>query len=309
MKVLLFTHEQDIDGLGCAVLADIANIDYDLILCKTFELDEKIMRGVFNNKKINSYDKIIVTDLCPSKETLDIIENNLPLSKKFQVLDHHKTAEAFNCYDFVTVVSENQIVKESGTSLFYRYLKDNNLIKENDVLDEFIELTRQYDTWDWHENKNFLARKLHIIFETQGIDYYLAMIKKIISNNNKVSLSEEDEKIVIDYDQKLLEEINKMLDLMMVKNLKINGATYRVGYIKTLYKYRNDIADVINKDNKHDIDAVGMIIKDRETVSYRSIKDVDVSKIAEYFGGGGHKNAASNPKDNKMFKKVLNFTE
>ncbi len=42
MKVLLFTHEQDIDGLGCASLAETAKIEYKLVLSKTFELDEKI---------------------------------------------------------------------------------------------------------------------------------------------------------------------------------------------------------------------------------------------------------------------------
>lgn len=43
MKILLFTHEQDIDGLGSACLAEVANLEYDLVLCKTFELDEKII--------------------------------------------------------------------------------------------------------------------------------------------------------------------------------------------------------------------------------------------------------------------------
>ncbi|MFA5459348.1 MAG: hypothetical protein ACOXZW_02505 [Bacilli bacterium] len=48
-----------------------------------------------------------------------------------------------------------------------------------------------------------------------------------------------------------------------------------------------------------------MIILDKETVSYRKIEDIDVSKIARYFGGGGHKAAASHPKDNEKFVKVL----
>lgn len=39
MKILLFTHEQDIDGLGCAALANASHLEYDLVLCKTFELD------------------------------------------------------------------------------------------------------------------------------------------------------------------------------------------------------------------------------------------------------------------------------
>lgn len=303
MKVLLFTHEQDIDGLGCAVLADNSNIEYKLVLCKTFELDEKIKREL-DSSEINSYDKIIVTDLCPKEETLEMIQKDELLRKKFQVLDHHKTAEVFNHYDFVKVVSENDEIKESGTSLFYQYLKDNHLIDSSNVLDEFVELTRQYDTWDWHKNKNFLARKLHIIFETQGIDYYLKMIKRIIFNSNSVVLSEE-ENIIKSFDQRLLEEINEILSFMIVETLKIKEEVFRVGYIKTLYKYRNDIPDVIKGNNEYDVDAIGMIIEDKDSVSYHFIKDVDVSVIAEYFGGTGHKNAASHQKNNDAFQKIL----
>lgn len=43
---------------------------------------------------------------------------------------------------------------------------------------------------------------------------------------------------------------------------------------------------------------------DRETVSYRAVKDVDVSKIAVYFGGKGHKAAATNLQENEKF---INF--
>lgn len=308
MKVLLFTHEQDIDGLGCAALADSSNIEYKLILCKTFELDEKINIELAKSE-IQSYDKIIVTDLCPKQETLEMIKNNGLLHEKFQILDHHKTSEVFNCYDFVKVVSENDAIKESGTSLFHQYLKDNRLIADSNVLNEFVELTRQYDTWDWYKNKNFLARKLHIIFETQGIDYYLTMVKRIIVNENSISLNEEEENIVKTFDQKLLEEINAMVDLMIVETLKIKDDVFRVGYIKALYKYRNDIADVIKDNNKNDIDAIGMIMEDKDSISYRSIKDVDVSVIAQHFGGTGHKSAASHPKNNDEFQKILKLIE
>lgn len=308
MKVLLFTHEQDIDGLGCAALIDYSKITYKLVLCKTFDLDEKVNKEL-NSEEIYSYDKIIVTDLCPNNETLEKIMKDESLHEKFQVLDHHKTAEEFNRYDFVKVVSENEETKESGTSLFYQYLKDNHLIVESPVLDEFVELTRQYDTWDWYQNKNFLARKLHIIFETQGIAYYLKMIKRIISNSDKVILSDEEENIINSFDQRLLEEINAMLDYMIVTTLKIEDDEFRVGYIKTLYKYRNDISDVIKGNNTNDIDAIGMVMEDKDSISYRAIKDVDVSIIAKYFGGTGHKSAASHPKNNEKFQKILKLID
>lgn len=92
---------------------------------------------------------------------------------------------------------------------------------------------------------------------------------------------------------------------MKIYTIKIDNYNYKIGYIKSLYKYRNDIPEIVISNNKNDIDAIGMIIEDKDTVSYRAIKDVDVSVIANYFGGTGHKNAASNPKDNKKFQEVL----
>ena len=51
------------------------------------------------------------------------------------------------------------------------------------------------------------------------------------------------------------------------------------------------------------VDVIGMNILDGETISYRNInKDIDCAKIAEQFGGKGHKDAGSNPKENEKFK-------
>lgn len=196
--------------------------------------------------------------------------------------------------------------KESGTSLFYEYLKENHLILNSYIIDEFVELTRQYDTWEWYERKNILARKLHIIFETKGIDYYLNLINKILLNCKAFTLSEEAERIVDDFNNKLTIVINNQLSKMIVKEFEIDNTKFKVGYVKLLYKYRNDIVDVVKDNNDRDIDAIGMIITDKESISYQSIKDVDVSIIAFYFGGTGHKNAASHPKNNDKFQNILN---
>lgn len=52
---------------------------------------------------------------------------------------------------------------------------------------------------------------------------------------------------------------------------------------------------------------VGIIMEDTPTVSYRKVKNVDTSKIATYFGGKGHKGAASNHQSNPKFQKILNL--
>ncbi len=46
-----------------------------------------------------------------------------------------------------------KVVCVCGTSLFYEYLVSNNLIDVNNkAIQDFSQLTRKYDTWEWKTN-------------------------------------------------------------------------------------------------------------------------------------------------------------
>ena len=66
MKILLFTHKNDIDGMGNVILAKLAFNDIDYVLCETFELHDKVKEFIDTNK-IYEYDNIFITDLCLDK--------------------------------------------------------------------------------------------------------------------------------------------------------------------------------------------------------------------------------------------------
>ena len=104
MKVLLFTHKSDIDGMGPVVLSLLAYKNVDYILCETFNLEKEIDKYFLNNK-IYEYDKILITDLCPNKEYLSKLANDQILNNKILIFDHHKTALEYNeeNYPFVTL--------------------------------------------------------------------------------------------------------------------------------------------------------------------------------------------------------------
>lgn len=307
MKVLLFTHSQDIDGMGCAIIAKYYFKNCEVVPTKTFDItrafEEKINRG-----DIESYDKIFVTDLCIKEPLLSQIDKSL-WKDKILVLDHHKSEidEGNAKYDFVNIVVEKNGIKESGTSLFYQYLINNMGFKRTAILDELVEWTRQYDVYDWVKKKNKNAQKLHILFEMLGYEKYIDIIfKKVRSNQDKIIFNEFEEGVVVKYFEELEEDITNILKDMRIVTLKIEGTVYKVGYVKCLYKYRNDINEYVKRENGYDdLDMVGMIMSDINTVSYRQIKDVDVSKVATYFGGKGHRTASSNPQSNEMFKEML----
>lgn len=308
MKVLLFTHEQDIDGMGSVVIGQIAFQNLEYVPCKTFEIDSNFQKYL-DDKSIYDYDLIFVTDLCLHEPILSMINNDDILKDKVLVLDHHKTEIENAKYDFVNVILECSKGPASGTYLFYEYLINNGYLKSTPVLDELVEWTRQYDTWDWVKYDNQKARMLHLLFEQIGYNRYVEIMSEIISKKDSIVFSANELSIINDWEKKFKEDSTKMLDGMIVYPVTVNGKEYRVGYIYTEYKYRNDFSELIRKNNVNDIDLVGMFFPNMDVVSYRGVKEVDVSIVPTYFGGKGHKGAGTNPITNEKFKEVLNVVK
>ncbi len=310
MKILLFTHENDIDGMGSIIICKKAFENFDFVTCKTYEVNKKVKEKI-DDKTIYNYDFIFVTDICIKEPLLKLIANDKVLSKKIVVLDHHKSEieEGNNKYDFVNIVVSNDMGKVSGTSLFYNYLIDKGYITHTSFLDEFVECTRQYDTWEWIRYNNVKGRMLHILFETLGYEKYIFLMTKKLENDDYLKFTSDEIKIIEEFDKRFKQDVENILVNMKVYNLLIDSVEYKIGYVKCPYKYRNDIDGIVRKNNVYDIDTVGMIMTDEDTVSYRSVKDIDVSKIGLYFGGKGHRSAAGNPKDNDKFKEVLKKLE
>lgn len=307
MEVLLFTHSQDIDGMGCAVLARKAFGDYTLVPTKTFEITKNV-ESYIKSKKIYDFDKIYVTDLCIKEPVLKFIDNDEILKNRLLVLDHHKTEieEGNNKYDFVNIIVQKNGRKESGTSLFYNYLIQNNYLQRSNILDELVEWTRQYDVWDWESKNNINARNLHVLFEVLGYDAYLKIINDKVDKLNSIVFNNYEKEVIDKFNKEMEKDILNILNDMKCVDLSIDGNIFKVGFVKCPYKYRNDMNKFIKKNNVYNIDAVGMIMTDIETVSYRQVKDVDVSIISKYFGGKGHRGAGSNLQENEKFKMVIN---
>lgn len=308
MKVLLFSHIQDIDGMGSVVLGKQVFNDFDYVLCKTFEITDKV-KEYYDSGKLYDYDFVYVTDLCIKEPLLGIINNDDKINNKILVFDHHITEieEGNNKYDFVNIIVENEKGKTCGTSLFYDYLLEQGFLTRTATLDEFVELTRQHDTWEWKTiYNNPKARDLYILFGELGYEKYLELFSNIVVKNEGINFTEKEQKIIDDYNDRLNKEIYRILSNMKVYNLVIDNVKYRIGFIRCLYKYRNDINEYVKKDNYNNVDLVGMIFDDTDTVSYRLVNDVDASKVATYFNGKGHRDASSNLQSNEKFKAVLN---
>lgn len=311
MKILLFTHEQDIDGMGNIILAKQAFKNLDYITCQTFEVNKKVQETI-DNKSIYDYDFIYVTDICIKEPLLTFINNDENLKHKLLIFDHHKSEieEGNNKYSFVNILVENEKGKTCGTSLFYDYLVKNNLLSPTSVLDELVELTRQHDTWEWKEkyNNNENARNLYILYEKLGYQGYIETMTKIVENKSIIEFGIQEQALIKEFKEELSIALNKMIKNMIIHSLTIDSITYKIGFTKGLYKYRNELSEfILENGNPQNIDMVGIIMEDFPTVSYRKVKDVDTSKVATYFGGKGHIGAASNHQSNPKFQEILNL--
>ena len=305
MKTLLFTHKNDIDGMGNVVLSKLAFNNVDYILCETFDLNHKVTEFI-TTRKIYKYDKIFITDLCLDEELLSLINQDEKLKSKIQIIDHHKTYdnEKYTKYSCVKVKIKNDKGLCCATSLFYEYLIENKFLTKNNIKDEFVELTRQHDTWEWKNiYNNEKARELAILFDSLGTEGYINFMyeklntEKEFNFNNIETVLINNKKIVInDAIQGYLKNIYYREILGM-----------KSGIIFINYEFRNEIAEYL-RENKYDIDFVMMISIDRGVISYRSTKkNVSVRKVAEFYNGKGHDAAATNPITSRHKELILDI--
>ncbi len=313
-RVMIFSHESDIDGLGCIVLGKLAfkELDYELV-ANPEKLEEKF-RTFLEEGKLKDYDFVFITDLALYNPSLELVATDHELRKKVAIFDHHESAiqKKCNIYDFTTIIScDESGKKHCGTDLFYQYLVERKYIENIPLTSCFVELTRLEDTWEWKKNKKLggMAHDLAILFNVIGMDSYIAtMLAKV--RNTKIDAfvftEEENKKIGAkkqeykDYLSKLLEETEYFYD----------EHRYHFGAIFADYEYRNELAEfIVNEGNPKQIDYLVIVALDKGEYgqkSYRSIqKGFDVNKIALLHGGGGHPGAASVNITKEQREKIL----
>lgn len=305
MKVLLFTHKNDIDGMGNVVLANLAFDKVDYILCETFDINQKVEK-MYKNKTMYEYDRVFITDLFINESLLEKIANDSKLENKFLIFDHHKTyLDISKKYPFTTVKIGDEKGNCCATTIFYDYLVDNSLIDENDPkIYEFCELTRRHDTWEWKNIYNDeKSHELALLFDSMSPDSYIDSMYEKLSDIGVVFEFNELENFLI---KNKRIKIKEKLDYYLKKIYLRNILGYKAGVVFIEYEYRNELAEYLREIN-YDIDFVMMISIDRGTVSYRSVKDgVNVRIVAEAFNGKGHDKASTNEIDKDCLKEIVN---
>lgn len=300
MKVLLFTHESDIDGLGNLVLAKLAFKDLDYILCPGFKDLESKFRECLSNGTLLPYDRIYITDLALHHPALTMLDNDENLNKKVLIFDHHAGSldEGCGIYDYETITELDELGnKTCGTKLFYEHLINNGYLIQKTILDEFVELTRLEDTWEWKQKGDFgiKAHDLAILFNSiNNREEYTSRMLTKINNDETIKYNEEELNIIQnkkdEYERALKETLEDSIIL-----IDENGNKFCAVFAK--YEYRNELTEYIEKiGNPEGIKYIIVVAMDKGLngqKSYRTIgTGTDVNEIAVAHGGGGHPEAA-----------------
>lgn len=288
MRVLLFTHGSDIDGMGSIILSKLAFQNVDYFFCETSTIDQIISDNT-SKEKIKKYDLIFVTDLCPSNETIERIHKREDLQNKFVVLDHHQSNyNRTPHYDFVNVILSIKNRMTCATELFYEYILCHQYLEKKSSIRKYVEFTRLEDTWEWKKEGIEDAHNLTHIFNHLGRDEYIEYVVKKLESCKTFKLNQKDKSIIEFMKYQIDKNVHKYLK--EYREIEVNHLKGALVMIE--YQYRNEFPEYL-RSHRYPLDFAMMICLDHNSVSIRSVSDCNVREIAEKFDGGGHDKAAT----------------
>ncbi|WP_195258812.1 DHH family phosphoesterase [Bacillus paralicheniformis] len=295
----LYSHN-DLDGVGCGILAKVAfgervEVRYNSVT----GLDMQVGRFLERTKgKEKQHEGLFITDLSVHQENEERLDHYAEAGGKVKLIDHHKTALHLNerSWGMVKVQYEDGRLA-SATSLFYEYLIDNGYIQETKAMDQFVELVRLYDTWEWEQTDALEAKRLNDLFFMVSIDEFEEKMVRRLKESDAFSFDEFEEKI-LDMEEEKIERYIRRKRREIVQTF-INAHCVGIVHAES---YHSEVGNELGKTYPH-LDYIAILNMGGKKVSLRTIHDeTDVSEIAGTFGGGGHAKAAGCPLTDEAFK-------
>lgn len=294
----IFTHT-DLDGVGCAVLAKYYDPDIEAEFCDYDNVNQKVSEFLDNNIPLGD---LYITDISVSDDIAQRIDNT-----DFILLDHHPTALALNKYKCCTVKVEDEKtgLKTCGTELFYHWLVEYGYIEKSKVLDRFVEIIRDYDTWRWTGigEDGLISKKINDLLYIYGREKFVDWCLNSLKQRKLPNLGNMENMLLELRQQEIDSYVEKKNEEMFTQALcgKVSGFVFAS-------KFTSELGNRLCKMHP-EIDFVTIINVEDCTVSYRTIKDdIDLGKdVAALFGGGGHPKAAGSQFDKTVWINIFKY--
>lgn len=320
LKTILFHHD-DLDGIGCLIVFALAHRhlgdnEVQTVMVSNKNVDDKV-REVLTAGIIDLNTVIVFTDICPGKELLETL---IPKFPKLYLIDHHKT----NLYtkellSTAIIIPEIEGKLESGTSLTYHFYSEiaqrdpgdpRGLFFKNhfNLVDEFVDTVRSYDTYEWKETNNILAKKLQTLFHLLGAQRFAA--KYIGRFENLLNVRPEDDGMLISHEDLFFVEAKMEQEQRLIDSITIDDVVVVdiKGY-KTAVRYSSGGMNISELSHQFlsrypEIDVFLGISIIGGDISFRCIRDdLDTGALmAKPMGGGGHPKASGCPIPEEFIK-------
>lgn len=293
IKVAHFTHT-DIAGKVCGLLGERTFKNVDTFYCSNKDVDDIINTFIVIEKKYNDYDLLLVSDVSLNKGTLVNLNNvKTKTSSDVMYITHQPCyLEYSEKYSWLTCIpeycSDDITVRQDSASVLYRELANNFSLPQDEWLDELIEKSRRYTTWEWFELNDLSARGLSMLCHDIGHKFFVRqLIRKHIANDD---LLDEEDLDKLEYLEAKYQEY-KELKINEVILCKING--YKTAAVMAeLFIDRLGADIAYHYKNLDEVMIINSFVKSNFRVAHNS--PVDVYEVAKIFGGndGGNKKAA-----------------
>ncbi|MFT9817957.1 DHH family phosphoesterase [Lysinibacillus sp. NPDC056185] len=281
----LLSHN-DLDGVGCGILAKLAFQDQVKVKYNSISTLDREIEFFLDNNEQDTF--LFITDLSPNEENERRLNDYYIATGNVQLLDHHKTAFHLNDYEWGKVLIEDEKgYLTSATSLFYQYLVTHGYLEQKNSITEFVELVRQYDTWEWEKNDNQQARRLNALFFLVSIEEFEEKMLERLKTSEHFDFDEFEKKILKMEEEKIERYIRRKKRELVQTSI----GEYFTGVVYA-ESYHSELGNELGKENVH-LDFIAILNMGGKRISFRTIHDhIDVSAIAAEFGGGGHQKAA-----------------
>lgn len=292
-NIIVFYHENCLDGFASAFVAykKFKNKAEYIPLSRTVEGD-----NILQSKKVKISDlkekEVYFIDFCLTEVELKKVQK---VAKKLIVIDHH-----IGTKDIVMSL-EGAVFRNgvSGAYLAHEYFFPK---KEMPKLIKYISIG---DTYSFSKKKNIEKVERDILSYIYTLDFdfkVFAKAEKDLENNKKFLEAKNIGEV-------LRTNYLKLVSDQMGSAKLINFEGYKVYAINASPVFRNELGHRL-ADKTKTFALIYTFGDGSLKISFRGNGHVDVRKIAEKYGGGGHANASSVKTSDEKFineflKKIL----
>jgi oligoribonuclease NrnB/cAMP/cGMP phosphodiesterase (DHH superfamily) len=261
--VRLLTHT-DLDGIGCSVVFTGARPGEGPIeLVENGAIDERVRQVLAEGPE----QEVLVADHGISDATADLADEFVGRGGRFALLDHHRSSQHLAARAWATI-DEGR----SATGLLF------DRLGRPPAFAEFARLVEDHDLWR-HEDER--SARLAALVGLLGHERFLARF----SADPRVDFREGERLLLENAEAHREDYLARKVAQAWVA--EIAGVRWGLCYAE---QYQSDLAERLM--NELGVAATAIVNPGRRTVSLRG-RDVDVSEVAQRFGGGGHARAAA----------------